>query len=216
MRLRRPAAGSGWGDTPNPPGPRAPPLRRPPPRAFGGGGVGEALTSREASANRSGPSRAPEGFPGHSRDLGPDPAVTTLHPGLHRGGRGWDPEGAGRGAAARPAPAGPETGSAGGSHTAGGGRAVRSPRAPGTGAGPAGSPGPSGSLRPPRPGAAARPRWARGVSAAGARKTRTGFLPVGSGRELGAAPPAAQMGKLRPKGRDCASSHKLGGCCWLW
>lgn len=87
LRLRRPAAGSGRGDTPNPPGPRAPPLRRRPPRASGGGGSGEALTSHAASANRSCPFRAPKGFPGQSRDQGRNTAATTPSLGLKEGAR---------------------------------------------------------------------------------------------------------------------------------
>lgn len=41
-----------------------------------GRGRPEVLTSQEGSANRSRPSRAPRGFPGHSRNLGRDPTLT--------------------------------------------------------------------------------------------------------------------------------------------
>lgn len=70
------------GDTQNLPGPRALPLRRLPPRASGGGGLGDALTSQTPSANRSCSFRAPRGFPGQNWDQGRDPAMTTPNLGL--------------------------------------------------------------------------------------------------------------------------------------
>lgn len=149
------------------------------------------------------PFPSPKGIPGPQQGPGARPSSDDPQPGLKRGPapgrghRGWNPAEGGGGAGVplpRPAPAGPERGSRGGSHTAGSeagaraggaqaaGQAFLSPLAPGTRAGlslcPArGLRAPPGLSRPLRPGAAARPCWARGVSAAGARKTRTGFLP---------------------------------------
>lgn len=219
-----PSCRLGLGDTPNPPGPRAPPLRRPPPRALGGGGVGEALTSQEASANRSCPSRAPKGFPGHSRDLGRDPAGTTLtrgskggRPAPGRGDRGWDPpERGGTGVPAQARLLRPRDGQRGreshsgqraGARTGARGRRGGLPfprRRPRQGraqplpiSGPSGPPGPPGPCDPgPQPG-----RAGHEVSVPRApAKPALDSSRVGSGRELSAAQPAAQRGKPRPRG----------------
>ena len=98
---------------------------------WGGGGVGEALTSQAVSANRSCPFRTPGGFPGPSR--GRDPAPTTPNlslkegPDLTGGNQGWDAPGRGRNPVdppESPSPAarllrGPERGRHGRSHTVG-------------------------------------------------------------------------------------------------